>query len=68
MPLKYSCRNSVLSLCCRFNTGEGTELEDLRNLQAPPGLLRAVNRSEEFRQGQQEYRTMTGSLSSVACL
>jgi carboxyvinyl-carboxyphosphonate phosphorylmutase len=34
---------------------EGTALEDLRELQAPPELLRAVNRTEEFRQWQQEY-------------
>jgi len=34
---------------------EGTTLEDLKELQAPPELLRAVNRTEEFRQWQQEY-------------
>jgi len=34
---------------------EGTVLEDLRELQAPQELLRAVNRTEEFRQWQQEY-------------
>jgi len=34
---------------------EGTVLEDLKELQAPPELLRAVNRTEEFRQWQQEY-------------
>jgi oxaloacetate decarboxylase len=34
---------------------EGTALEDLRELQAPPDLLRALNRSEEFAQWQQEY-------------
>jgi hypothetical protein len=34
---------------------EGTALEDLRELQAPPELLRAVKRAEEFRQWQQEY-------------
>src|SRR5262247_1461058 len=34
---------------------EGTALEDLRGLQAPPELLRAVNRSEELIQWQQEY-------------
>jgi len=34
---------------------EGTALEDLRALQAPPELLRAVNRTEDFRQWQQEY-------------
>ena len=35
---------------------EGTALEDLKELQAPPALLRAVNRTEEFMQWQQEYR------------
>jgi carboxyvinyl-carboxyphosphonate phosphorylmutase len=34
---------------------EGTALEDLKELQAPPDLLRAVNRTEEFIQWQQEY-------------
>jgi len=34
---------------------EGTALEDLRELQAPPDLLRAVNRTAEFIQWQQEY-------------
>ncbi len=34
---------------------EGTALEDLKELQAPPDLLRAVNRTEEFLQWQQEY-------------
>ena len=34
---------------------EGTALEDLKELQAPPDLLRAVNRTEEFMQWQQEY-------------
>jgi hypothetical protein len=34
---------------------EGTALEDLMELQAPPELLRAVNRTEEFRQWQQDY-------------
>jgi carboxyvinyl-carboxyphosphonate phosphorylmutase len=36
---------------------EGTALEDLRELQASPDLLRAVNRSAEFVQWQQEYRS-----------
>jgi oxaloacetate decarboxylase len=34
---------------------EGTALEDIKELQAPPDLLRAVNRTEEFIQWQQEY-------------
>ena len=34
---------------------EGTALEDLKELQAPPDLLRAVNRTAEFIQWQQEY-------------
>ncbi len=34
---------------------EGTALEDLKALQAPPELLRAVNRSAELSQWQQEY-------------
>jgi oxaloacetate decarboxylase len=34
---------------------EGTALEDLKELQAPPDLLRAVNRTEEFIQWQQDY-------------
>ena len=34
---------------------EGTALEDLKELQAPPALLRAVNRTEEFIRWQQEY-------------
>ena len=34
---------------------EGTTLEDIKELQAPPDLLRAVNRTEEFIQWQQEY-------------
>ena len=34
---------------------EGAALEDLKELQAPPELLRAVNRSAEFSQWQQEY-------------
>ncbi len=34
---------------------EGTALEELRELQAPPELLRAVNRSAELSQWQQEY-------------
>lgn len=34
---------------------EGTALEDLKELQAPPDLLQAVNRTEEFLQWQQEY-------------
>jgi len=34
---------------------EGTALEDLKELQAPPDLLRAVNRTDEFIQWQQEY-------------
>jgi carboxyvinyl-carboxyphosphonate phosphorylmutase len=34
---------------------EGTALEDLRELQAPPDLLRAVNRTEELVRWQQEY-------------
>jgi carboxyvinyl-carboxyphosphonate phosphorylmutase len=34
---------------------EGTALEDLKELQAAPDLLRAVNRTDEFIQWQQEY-------------
>jgi oxaloacetate decarboxylase len=34
---------------------EGTVLEELKELQAPPELLRAVNRTEELMQWQQEY-------------
>jgi oxaloacetate decarboxylase len=34
---------------------EGTALEDFKELQAPPELLRAVNRTEELIQWQQEY-------------
>jgi carboxyvinyl-carboxyphosphonate phosphorylmutase len=34
---------------------EGTPLEDLKELQAPPELLRAVNRTDELRQWQQDY-------------
>lgn len=34
---------------------DGTALEDLKELQAPPDLLRAVNRTTEFIQWQQEY-------------
>jgi oxaloacetate decarboxylase len=34
---------------------EGAVLEDLQDLQAPPTLLRAVNRIEEFSQWQQKY-------------
>ena len=34
---------------------EGGALEDLRNLQAPPDLLRSVNRIDEFLQIQEEY-------------
>jgi carboxyvinyl-carboxyphosphonate phosphorylmutase len=34
---------------------EGTALEDLKELQAPPELLRAVNRTEELMQWQQKY-------------
>ena len=34
---------------------EGTALEDLKELQAPPKLLRAVNRTEELMQWQQDY-------------
>ena len=34
---------------------EGTALEDLRELQASPDLLRTVNRTAEFIQWQQEY-------------
>jgi carboxyvinyl-carboxyphosphonate phosphorylmutase len=34
---------------------EGTVLEDLRELQAPPELLRAVNRTEELMQWQRDY-------------
>ena len=34
---------------------EGTALEDLKELQAPPDLLRAVNRTDEFIRWQQEY-------------
>jgi len=34
---------------------EGTALEDLKELQAPPDLLRAVNRTAELIQWQQEY-------------
>ena len=34
---------------------EGTALEELKELQAPPDLLRAVNRTEELIQWQQEY-------------
>ena len=34
---------------------EGTALEELKELQAPPDLLRAVNRTDEFIQWQQEY-------------
>jgi hypothetical protein len=34
---------------------EGTALEDLKELQAAPDLLRAVNRTDEFIQWQEEY-------------
>jgi len=34
---------------------EGTALEELKELQAPLDLLRAVNRTEEFVQWQQKY-------------
>ena len=34
---------------------EGTTLEDLKELQAPPELLRTVNRTEELMQWQQDY-------------
>ena len=34
---------------------EGTVLEDLKELQAPSELLRAVNRTEELMQWQQDY-------------
>jgi carboxyvinyl-carboxyphosphonate phosphorylmutase len=34
---------------------EGGALEDLREWQAPPDLLRAVNRTDEFLQLQEEY-------------
>ncbi|MEK7806141.1 MAG: isocitrate lyase/PEP mutase family protein, partial [Chloroflexota bacterium] len=34
---------------------DGGALEDLKEQQAPPGLLRAVNRTDEFIQWQQEY-------------
>ena len=34
---------------------EGTALEDIKELQAPPDLLRAVNRTDEFIRWQQEY-------------
>src|SRR5712692_5187904 len=34
---------------------EGIALEDLKELQAPPELLRAVNRTEELMQWQQDY-------------
>jgi oxaloacetate decarboxylase len=34
---------------------EGTALEDLKELQAPPELLRVVNRTEELMQWQQDY-------------
>jgi carboxyvinyl-carboxyphosphonate phosphorylmutase len=34
---------------------EGTPLEDLKELQAPPELLRAVNRTDELTQWQQDY-------------
>jgi oxaloacetate decarboxylase len=34
---------------------EGKAPEDLKELQAPPALLKAVNRAEEFMQWQREY-------------
>jgi oxaloacetate decarboxylase len=34
---------------------EGRALEELQDRQASPDLLRAVNRTDEFRQQQQEY-------------
>jgi hypothetical protein len=34
---------------------EGGVLEDLREWQAPPDLLRLVNRTDEFLQLQEEY-------------
>jgi carboxyvinyl-carboxyphosphonate phosphorylmutase len=34
---------------------EGTALEELKELQAPPDLLRAVNRTDELIQWQQDY-------------
>jgi carboxyvinyl-carboxyphosphonate phosphorylmutase len=39
---------------------EGTVLEDLRELQAPPELLRAVNRTEELMQWQRDYLPSSG--------
>jgi carboxyvinyl-carboxyphosphonate phosphorylmutase len=39
---------------------EGTALEDLRGSQAPPELLRAVNRTEELMQWQRDYMPPSG--------
>ena len=39
---------------------EGAMLEDLKELQAPPELLRAVNRTEELVRWQQEYLPSSG--------
>jgi 2-methylisocitrate lyase-like PEP mutase family enzyme len=39
---------------------EGTALEDLRESQAPPELLRAVNRTEELMQWQRDYMPPSG--------
>ena len=39
---------------------EGTALADLKESQAPPELLRAVNRTEELLQWQQDYLRSSG--------
>ena len=41
---------------------EGAMLEDLKALQAPPELLRAVNRTEELMRWQQEYLPSSGAV------
>jgi carboxyvinyl-carboxyphosphonate phosphorylmutase len=39
---------------------EGTALEEFKELQAPPELLRAVNRTEELMQWQRDYLPSSG--------
>jgi hypothetical protein len=40
---------------CLKHLKEGGALEDLRERQAPPDLLRSINRTDEFLQLQEEY-------------